>query len=106
ELLSDEVDHARIGWGYLASSAVSRPMKAEIDVRLEDMMAAVVRLWTTQNVSARTDGIPAHGLPAERDVLPLIVDALETLVLPGFEKVGVDAPRWRTWLRAPDLTAM
>jgi hypothetical protein len=39
-------------------------------------------------------------------VLPLIVDALETLVLPGFERVGLDAGRCRTWLRALDLTAL
>lgn len=91
-LLSDEIDHARIGWAHLASPRLSAEARAAIAAWLPSMIASNLRAW-----HARPD-VPTAPVYAAHGVLPLAstnqaVDAaVADLILPGLRHVGIDVP--------------
>lgn len=90
ELLSDEVDHARLGWAHLASPRLSSETRAQIAAWLPSLVAANLRAW-----HARPD-VPTAPVYAVHGVLPLAttnaaVDAaVDDLILPGLRHVGIE----------------
>jgi rubrerythrin len=102
-LLSDEIDHARIGWAHLASPRLSTATRAAIAAWLPSMIAANLRAW-----HARPD-VPTAPVYAAHGVLPLAstnqaVDAaVDDLILPGLRHVGIDVATcsWREEPEAP-----
>jgi hypothetical protein len=90
ELLSDEVDHARLGWAHLASPRVSTETRAAIAAWLPSMIATNLRAW-----QARPD-VPVDPVYAAHGVLPLattnqaIAAAVDDLIIPGFRHVGIE----------------
>jgi hypothetical protein len=98
-LLADEVEHSRIGWGYLAHEVGWRD---EIATGLPFMLAAA-----THDDNFLADPVPpvtspalvAHGLLPQSALRGVFLEAMHDVVLPGLELCGVatvDARRWLT----------
>jgi hypothetical protein len=104
ELLSDDVDHARLGWSSLASTLTTTPSLAPL-LSTYVLPLAKLNLRTWQVGRGKLDAFPAHGCPSRADVDATVIESLRTLILPGLERAGLDVNAARTWLdelvRAP-----
>ncbi len=93
-IVRDEVQHARLGWAHLAWEA------SHSDISwLSSHVPAMVRAAVNEHVERIcTDDLSDYGvLPMERSTR-LVQETLESVIYPGFSRVGlVDA----SWLRAP-----
>jgi hypothetical protein len=96
ELLSDEIDHARLGWGHLASLAPRK--RAEIAPFVLRIVAANVREWRKPGPDRPSDVVAAHGLIAAEAVKRAVDEAQRTLVSPGFAHVGFDVTLLDRWI--------
>jgi hypothetical protein len=96
QLLSDDVQHARIGWLHLASPAVTSEDKRVVALALPTLLKLSREAWT--NVPARAEPwFVEHGCPGVAVAEQAFHDAVEELVLPGMTRVGIDiapATRW------------
>jgi hypothetical protein len=89
ELLTDEIDHARLGWAYLASKSVTDEVRDELRRRFGSFRDAAIQVWTTQNRSPLAQGVPSHGLLPNEAVEATVVEAIARLVVPGLSAVGI-----------------
>ncbi|HEY8073180.1 MAG TPA: hypothetical protein VIF62_03705 [Labilithrix sp.] len=97
ELLSDEIDHARIGWALLAS--LDERTRAAVERWIPTLAVTNLRMWRT---TPRTyaEGLRAHGvLPADA-VEAALLSALRDVVIPGIASVGMSASTLVSWLEA------
>lgn len=96
-MLADESFHGRFGWWWLESIPL-----AEHEQRFaERFVAEVLRSIVTELLPAQTDeGLARQGLPraatpyggvAPSDREAAVVRAVETIIVPGFEKAGIGA---------------
>jgi hypothetical protein len=102
ELLSDEVNHARLGWAYLAS--VEPAWREEISEHLLQSMKRVFIVWDYRNEYPTTPRLATHGCPPIGVIRPAILSGIRDLALPGFAHVGVSAASSVEWFRAIDAT--
>lgn len=100
EHLSDEIDHARIGWAHLASSRVDPAVRAQVARWLPRLLEANVRHWEERIRLLPEAGVPGHALPPVAALIRAAHDAVEQVILPGFEHVGVDTAPARAWFHA------
>lgn len=97
ELLSDEIDHARIGWAF--ASTLSAHERRELDSWLVPLAIANLREWRSiQLPETPREVLRAHGVPAREDVFAALLDALQSLMIPGFERFGFDVGPMRRWV--------
>ncbi len=97
ELLSDEVDHARIGWGLVAS--LDDATKRAVERWLPEMAIANLRMWReTPRLYPDDPRLAAHGAPSLAVVERALLVAFRELVVPGFEKMSIDTTAVRAWL--------
>ncbi|MCX5742575.1 MAG: hypothetical protein NT062_08770 [Proteobacteria bacterium] len=89
QLLADEIDHARIGWAFLAM--VDDAMRTQVAAWIPTMIAANLRAWRDRPHHAITDRLVEHGCPRWEDVDAVVVAAIDDLVRPGLAHVGVVA---------------
>jgi hypothetical protein len=84
-LLSDEIDHARIGWGFLSSAASLRPA---IAAWVPSLLEGNRRAWRER---LRTGGgaLAAHGCPTAARVDAALEGAERDLILPGLRRAGL-----------------
>jgi len=98
ELLADEVQHSRIGWGYLAAE---RGWRDEVASGLPRMLAAATHdehfLAGPQPPSEAVD-LAAYGLLAQPSLREVFLEAMHDVVLPGLELCGVDTGAARAWV--------
>lgn len=96
ELLGDEVQHSRIGWGYLAAEPGWR---AEIAAGLPRMLSAATHdeHFLAETAPASED-LAAYGLLAQPALRAVFLEAMHDVVLPGLELCGVDTGAARAWL--------
>jgi len=88
ELLSDEVDHARIGWGYLSSLHARE--RAQLASWLPGLVRANLRMWRDASRLEPSDAtLVQHGALSRELVERALRSGLRDLVLPGFEQLGV-----------------
>jgi len=95
EHLGDEVQHARIGWAYMAT--LSAAERIAIASELPMLLTLQLDGWTTRIGDLPVDGIAGHGYPPRRELLDAVHGAIRELVLPGFDHVGVDSTAARAW---------
>jgi hypothetical protein len=96
--LTDEIEHARVGWAHLASDAVSDATRAALGPCLPKLLEANAPGWERDDPSLPPEGVPSQGhLPVEVS-RRVFLDAVADLVLPGFAHVGVDIGPARAWL--------
>ncbi|MDP3216039.1 MAG: ferritin-like domain-containing protein [Deltaproteobacteria bacterium] len=99
ELLSDEIDHARLGWAHLA--AVGPEVRAEVGRWLPRLARANLRMWrASPRPEALTDAVVAHGHPRPEVLDAALVAATRELVVPGCEQLGLDVAEVTAWLDA------
>lgn len=91
--LTDEIDHARLGWAHVAD--VSRATKAKLGALIGPLVAANVPSWERADPDLPAAGVESHGLLGVARTRAVVRDAVRTLVLPGFAHVGIDTSRAR-----------
>lgn len=98
ELLADEIDHARLGWAFLASR--DRATKDALAAWLPALLDGNLRAWRNRPRRAIGPALVAHGCPRWDDVDRAVTDAIDDLLIPGFERAAVDTRAARAWLAA------
>jgi hypothetical protein len=99
-LLADEVEHSRIGWGYLASQTAWRDA---IATGLPLMLAAATHdelFLAEPSAQIESEAVAAHGLLPVVALREVFLEAMHDVVLPGLELCGVDTAAARRWLTA------
>ncbi|HSO31211.1 MAG TPA: hypothetical protein VLT33_01810 [Labilithrix sp.] len=99
-LLADDIDHARIGWAHLASTAVSPAVRAQIAGWLPRLLEAAVLPWLRDPGLSSAPGAPAHGVPSAAATRAVVLETVRDVVLVGLERVGVDTASGAAWLAA------
>jgi hypothetical protein len=100
QLLSDDVQHARIGWMHLASPAVTSADKRLVALALPTLLNLSREAWT--NVPVRAEPwFVEHGCPGLDVAEQAFHDAVRELVLPGMTHVGIDVAPATRWLAPP-----
>jgi hypothetical protein len=97
EHLADEIHHARIGWAHLASPRLDPGVRAAIARWLPRLLEANLRHWEQRIATLPADGVPGHALPPVATLVAAARRSVETVVLPGFDHVGVDTTAARAW---------
>ena len=99
ELARDEVNHSRLGWAFLAW------VRPKLDLGflgplLPGMIAgsAGPELFTEGPPAANDPGLLAQGVVPKSMRQKLYLETLETVVLPGFDTLGVETGPARAWL--------
>lgn len=97
ELLSDEIDHARIGWGYLAS--LSPEVRRALVPFLPELLRANLRAWrTTEREYPSDPSLVTHGALTATLIESSLQTALLTLVMPGFVHLGMPTDALTDWI--------
>jgi hypothetical protein len=105
--LTDEIEHARLGWAHLASDAVGDETRRQLATCLPRLFEANAPSWEHVEPAMPLEGVPAQGqLPAAVS-RAVYMTAIAELVIPGFAHVGVDVEPANAWLarRAQGVSA-
>lgn len=100
ELLADDVDHARIGWAHLASTAVTPEVRAQIAGWLPRLLEASMLPWLNGAGAPDYAGYPAHGVPSSATTREVVESTTREVVLVGFAQLGVDTSPAHAWMQA------
>ncbi|MBS2012611.1 MAG: hypothetical protein JST00_06990 [Deltaproteobacteria bacterium] len=100
ELLSDEVEHGRMGWTHLAS--LDERTRAQVGRWMLPMAFLNLRLWKTENPydPRHTDALTKHGAPPASVLHAALVDALDSLIVPGLRQLDIATDGLEAWLAA------
>jgi hypothetical protein len=97
DILEDEIHHARLGWSLLASGAMLPAWRAGVAEALPTLLERVADAWTTESDADLPIAPAGHGAIAAREMGSVVRSAYEDLILPGFDRVGIDSRRARAW---------
>jgi hypothetical protein len=92
EHFGDEIEHARVGWAHLASSAVDGSTRAAIAKWVPRLLRANRTLWRERIGELPEHGVPRHAYPPRADLLESVDRAIREVVVPGFVHLGIPAP--------------
>lgn len=100
ELLSDEVEHGRMGWTWLAT--VDEKTRADVGKWILPMAFLNLRLWKKESPYDRShrDCLSRHGAPPAEVLHASLVDALTTLIVPGLKSLGIATTPLEAWIAA------
>jgi hypothetical protein len=97
EMLSDEIDHARIGWGHLAG--LPEAERRQVDPWLFDMLSANLKMWRDAERRYAVDAaLFGHGSPPRVVVERALLGALRKLIIPGLSRFGMQTEGLHEWL--------
>lgn len=100
-VLSDEIDHARMGWAHLSTPFVTAEMKEEIGKG--DWLPRLFRAKLADLLEERApfpgEEYPEHGILTRKQRVDLVRACLDDMILPGFERAGIDTNNARAWAR-------
>jgi len=98
-VLSDEIDHARMGWAHLATPFVTSAMKEEIG--RGNWLPRILQAKLGDLLAERTpfpgEEHPEHGILTRRERVDLVKTSLADLIIPGLERAGIDTQNARAW---------
>lgn len=86
ELLSDEIDHARIGWAHLASMSTS--LRHQMASWIPRMLDANRREWG-RAAGADDDRYAPHGWISRASIARVVDAAEREVITPGLERIGL-----------------
>ncbi|MFO7565289.1 MAG: ferritin-like domain-containing protein [Enhygromyxa sp.] len=98
EILADEVQHARLGWAYLAHQSE----RAWLSEHFARMLAATVpeELRDPRIQSDPSQALRAHGVFSRSELRKILIECVDQVIRPGFSLLGVDAEPIRAWMTA------
>lgn len=98
ELLSDEIDHGRIGWAHLAS--LDATTRASVGRWLLPMAFLNLRIWRYETPidPDHSAALTPHGAPPPEVIHEALVDALRSLIVPGLQRLDIDTTALVAWL--------
>jgi hypothetical protein len=97
ELLSDEIDHARVGWAHLAT--VSPEIRAAAAPWMLPMVKGNIRMWLeTLEPEGQSVALAHHGAPPPDALEASLLAATRQLVVPGLRALGMPTQAIDTWL--------
>lgn len=98
ELLSDEIDHGRIGWAHLASCDART--RAAVAPWLHAMAFTNLKEWRRETPidPSYSEAMTKQGVPRAETIHEALVDALRTLIIPGFEQLQMDVSALKKWV--------
>jgi hypothetical protein len=104
ELLSDEIDHGRIGWAHLAS--VDAATRREVTPFLLPMAYLNLRIWKAESPAdpRQRAAFALHGAPPAELIHESLVEALSSLIVPGLRELGMNTRAIDAWLAAGAFT--
>lgn len=104
ELLSDEIEHGRLGWTYLAS--LDAKTRARAGRWLLPMAYLNLRQWKYESPEDPThrDTLTPHGAPPASVIHAALVDAVASLIVPGLKQLGIATAGIEAWLEAGAFT--
>jgi hypothetical protein len=91
-LLADEIDHGRVGWAYLAARQAEARL-GDLPRELPKMLERVFRpLFAAPALPPEADdpALEAFGWLGPRALREQVTESLRDVIVPGFEKLGVD----------------
>jgi hypothetical protein len=91
--LRDEIDHARLGWAHLASNALDDDLRDAVADCVPRLLAANLPLWLTPDPLLPAAGVTGHGVAPAAVIEGAMRRAVDELLLPGFEHVGIRTVR-------------
>lgn len=97
ELLSDEIDHARIGWAYLETAP--KALKEKLPQWIHALAVANLGVWRALELNTDAD-LAYFGVPAAEAIEHALVSALTEVIVPGFGRSGVGSKALDGWVRA------
>jgi hypothetical protein len=91
-ILSDEVEHSRIGWQFLAAHDVGDSARAWLGAYLPDMLRGTVRadLFAPAIIVGDEAAMQKFGTLPIADRRSCFLEVMRTVVFPGLTEVGVD----------------
>ncbi len=90
--LADEIDHARLGWAHLASTAISDDVRTVLKRMAHRVVDVNVEEWRRADAHLPESGVPSHGHLSQREHIEAIEAALRDVVWPGLAHLGLVAP--------------
>jgi len=100
ELLTDEIEHGRMGWTHLA--AVDDRTRAQVAPWLLPMAYLNLRVWRDQTPidPRQSEALTANGSAPAEVIHEALVDALRTLIVPGLQALRIPTAPIERWLDA------
>jgi hypothetical protein len=100
-LLEDEIDHGRVGWGYLASRAQAKELDglAEALPRILERTMGGVMAAAEKNPEPDDAAMEAVGYLGLSASAALFRRTLGEVILPGLDECGVQAAPLKGWAR-------
>ena len=86
ELMSDEIDHARIGWAHLAAAKAEH--KRALAPWIPRLIKGYVAEWAKSYAPDPPRDLSAHGVPPTVVIVEAVRAAMNEVVLPGLRHVG------------------
>ena len=86
--MREELDHARLGWGLLAWEGITRREREMVRHYVPEITALTRATWMSSERTA-SDALHAFGYLSGPLVDQACEEALETVVMPGLERLGV-----------------
>lgn len=90
ELLSDEVDHGRIGIGLLAPGALRPRLRQHVAAALPTLLRLGREAWYSRLDQQPQSAPPGHGCLTPQRLKAVVDDAFANLVTPAFEHLGFE----------------
>lgn len=88
ELLHDEIAHSRVGWAHVASIAGNAAVRDSLCRELPALLTMASEAWCEVVEGARYP--PGHGGLSDLGTRVVTEDTLQTLVLPGLARFGIE----------------
>lgn len=98
-ILSDEIDHARVGWAHLASPWVTPEIRQEIPSWLQWLHSSNHHDLLGDDAPLPREKYPAHGMLSRRRAREITYATLVDVILPGYRRAGIDPSATEEWAR-------
>jgi hypothetical protein len=94
-ILSDEIDHARAGWAHLAT--LDAATRSALPNWIARLLAGKLDALLAEEAPMPGEAFPDHGMLSREAFRETVRAALDDVVLPGFERAGIDIGPARSW---------
>ena len=98
EILADEVQHARLGWAYLAQEHDRAWLREHFTTMLEATVPEELRDPRIQ--PDPSPALRAHGVFARAELREILIECVDGVITPGLAMMQIDAEPIRAWMAA------